>query len=389
MAVLAAPGVWDIFQYLAGRLGPRPIHELLHQAGLWAIWCLAVSLAVSPAKAVLGLPQIVVMRRMIGLTALWYTLAHLALYAADEHWRMLHVVSEIVLRFYLTIGFAGLAILCVLGWTSREASQRKWGGKAWKRLHRAAYVVAGLAVFHYFLQTKADVSQAVVLGGVVIWLMLWRLLPVGRDRGLVAMLGLALAAAALTLGLEWGWYRLFTNVNPMRVLSGEQDISYGLQPAGQILALGLLATAAVQLRQISHTSYAATMWANMLVYAGGAALAGLAVIAVGWSDLEISDPAAWGRAAAWVATVGLMGMARFYIRALPSHRWLDALWVVCLAYPVFTAWFDSRSFFLFADVVLIGGALLLAARVWAASRASALLLVPLAAWVGYGAAAGW
>ena len=175
----------------------------------------------------------------------------------------------------------------------------------------------------------------------------------------------------------------------MRVLRGELDISAGLEPAGQILALGLLAAAAVELRRISHTRYATTMWANMLVYAGGAALAGLGVIAVGWSDLEVDDPTAWGRAAVWIATVALMGMARYYVRALPSHRWLDQLWVVCLAYPVFTAWFDSRSFFLFADVVVVGGALLLAARVWTASRASALLLVPLAAWVGYGAAAGW
>ena len=389
LVVLAAPGVWDVLEYTAGRLGPRPVHELLHQMGLWSIWCLAGSLAISPAKAVLGLPQIVVLRRMIGLTALWYALAHLVLYAADEQWRVLHVVSEIVLRFYLTIGFAGLAILCVLGWTSRDASQRKWGGAAWKRLHRAAYVVAGLAVFHYFLQTKADVAQAVVVGGVFIWLMLWRILPVGRDRGIVPMLGLALATTVLTLALEWTWYRLFTNVDPSRVVRGELDVSGGLAPAGQILALGLLATAAVELRRISHTRHAGTMWANMLVYAGGAALAGLAVMAVGWSDLEFDDPVAWARAAVWVAAVALMGMARFQIRALPSHRWLDHLWVLCLAYPVFTAWFDSRSFFLFAHLVVIGGALLLAARVWAASRASALLLVPLAAWVGYAAASGW
>ena len=388
VVVLAAPGAWDAIEYAAGGLGPRPVHTLVHQAGLWAIWCLAGSLAISPAKAVLGLPQIVVLRRMVGLTALWYGLAHLVLYAADEQWRILHVISEIVLRFYLTIGFVALLILCVLGWTSRDSSQRKWGGAAWKRLHRAAYVVAGLAVFHYFLQTKADVSQAVVIGGVFIWLMLWRALPVGRDRGLVAMLGLALAASVLTAGLEWGWYRLFTNVDPTRVLRGELDVSFGLQPAGQVLALGLLATAAVELRRISHTSHAGTMWASMLVYAGGAALAGLAVIAVGWSDMALDDSAAWGRATVWVAVVALMGAARFHIRALPSHRWLDYLWVACLAYPVFTAWFDSRSFFLFADLAVVGGTLLLAARFWTISRASALLLVPLAAWLGYAAAFG-
>ena len=389
VVVLVAPAVWDLFGYATHDLGPRPIHQLLHQAGLWSIWFLLASLAISPAKAVLSLPGIVVLRRMIGLTALWYGLAHLVLYAADEHWRMVNVVSEIALRFYLTIGFVSLVILGVLGWTSRDASQRRLGSATWKRLHRAAYVVGVLAAFHYFLQTKADVSQAVIVGGVFIWLMLWRMLPAGKDRGRGAMFGLALSAAALTLLLEWSWYRLSTTVDPMRVIAGEFDISFGLQPAGQVLALGLLVVGATELRRISLTRNAGAMWASMLIYAGGAGLAGLAVIAVGWSDMAIDEPAVWASAAVWVAAVALMGMARFYLRNVPSRRWLDALWVACMAYPVFTSWFDGRAFGLLANFVVIGAALLLAARIWTASRASALLLVPLVAWVGYAAAAIW
>lgn len=387
LVVLVAPGAWDVFAWFTGRLGARATHEALHQAGLWAIWCLMASLAITPAKAVLGMPGIVVLRRMVGLTALWYGLIHVVLYAADEHWNVLFVLGEIVLRFYLEIGFVALAILAILGWTSRDKARRKLGADTWKRLHRAAYAVGILATLHYFLQTKADVSQAVIVGGVFIWLMLWRTLPAGRDRGPLAMFGLAFASGALTLALEWAWYRLATNVDPMRVLRGELDVSFGLQPAGQVLALGLLAALAVELRRISLTRHADRMWASMLVYAGGATLAGLGIIAVGWTDLTVDDPALWTKAAVWVAAVGLMGTARFYLRELPGRFWVDTLWVACLLYPVFISWFDSPSFGLTADAVVIAAALLLAARIWSASRASALLLVPLIAWVGYSAAA--
>lgn len=389
IVILAAPGLWDVIGYVGHTLGPRPVHQLLHQAGLWAIWCLLGSLAITPAKAVLGMPGIVVLRRMVGLTALWYALAHLVLYAADERWAMWHVVTEIVLRFYLTIGFVALAMLAVLGWTSRDAWHRHLGSATWKRVHRCAYAIGTLATFHYLMQTKADVTQAVIVGGVFIWLMLWRTLPAGRDRGPLAMYGLAVATGVLTLALEWLWYRFATRIDPARVIAGEFDIAFGLQPAGQVLALGLLAATAVELRRISLTRHAGSMWASMLVYAGGAALAGLAVIAVGWSDLAMDDPTLWARAAVWVAAVALMGMARFYLQALPSRRWLDTLWVACMLYPVFTAWFDGRSFVLFANLVVVGAALLLAARIWTASRASALLLAPLVAWVGYAAAASW
>jgi len=62
---------------------------------------LLASLLVTPAKSVLGLPGIVVVRRMIGLAALAYGLLHLTLYAADENWRLLHVAAEIVFSVHV------------------------------------------------------------------------------------------------------------------------------------------------------------------------------------------------------------------------------------------------------------------------------------------------
>lgn len=95
-ALLWAPALIYAGRYAPSGLGPRPVHEALRAAGAWTIWWLLVSLTVAPVKAVLGLPGLVVVRRMIGLAALFYGIVHLTLYAADENWRLLHVAAEIV-----------------------------------------------------------------------------------------------------------------------------------------------------------------------------------------------------------------------------------------------------------------------------------------------------
>ena len=243
-ALLLTPSLYYAGRYALNGLGPRPIHEALLAAGTWTIWWLLASLAVTPVKAVLGLPGLVVVRRMIGLGALAYGVVHLTLFAADENWRLLHVASEIVSRFYLLVGVAALAGLGVLGWTSRDSWVRRLG-PAWKRLHRLAYPLTALGVFHYYLQSKADVSAAVLASGLFAWLMLWRLLPAGRDRDVSGMALLAATAGLATAALEFAWYGIATRVDPWRVLRGELDVSFGFRPAAEVLALGALVAVAV------------------------------------------------------------------------------------------------------------------------------------------------
>ncbi len=78
-----------------------------------------------------------------------------------------------------------------------------------------------LGLFHYFLQSKADVSRADLMAGLFIWLMGWRLLPSGPDRQPLPVLALGVRAAVLTAVVEYAWYGLATKVDPLRVLSAE------------------------------------------------------------------------------------------------------------------------------------------------------------------------
>jgi sulfoxide reductase heme-binding subunit YedZ len=229
------PALVTAWWAIRGELGGRPVMEAIHNMGLWAIRFLMIALAVTPARAVFDAPRVILVRRMLGLTALAYAIAHFSLYILSEQFNLLTVASEIVLRFYLLIGFIALLVLIALGVTSTDAMIRRMG-VWWKRLHWLVYPVAVLALLHYFIQSKANVSEAVVFAGVFLWLMGLRLLPAAWRGNPAALLGLGIVAGFATAGVEFAWYALATGINPWRVLAVNESLRYGLRPA-QIVGL--------------------------------------------------------------------------------------------------------------------------------------------------------
>ena len=88
---------------------------------------LLLTLAVTPARAVLDWGGVVKLRRLCGVTTACYAGAHMTLYCIDQNWHLGTVASEIVLRFYLTIGFLTLLMLGVLAVTSTDGWQKRLG----------------------------------------------------------------------------------------------------------------------------------------------------------------------------------------------------------------------------------------------------------------------
>ena len=251
-AVLAAgfiPGAVLAFWWATGALGGRPVTEVIHGTGDWAIRYLLISLAITPAARVLNWPRLLAVRRIVGLTALAYALSHLTLYTVDQNFRLGVVASEIVLRFYLTIGFIVLLGLAVLGVTSTNGWSRRLG-HWWKRLHRAIYVLGAIALLHYFIQSKSNVSEPVFFSGLFAWLLLWRALPMAWQRSLAVQLGLAVVAACIAAGIEFAWYALATGINPWRVLAASETLRFGLRPAHYVALAGLAVVVLAALRRI-------------------------------------------------------------------------------------------------------------------------------------------
>ncbi len=251
-----APGAYLAIAWATHSLGARAVTEVLHGTGQWAIRFLLLSLLVSPARAIFNWHRLMLLRRQLGLTALAYALAHLVLYACSENWRIPHVASEILLRFYLTVGFVALLGLVALGVTSTDGMLRRLG-HWWKKLHTAVYGLAVLAIFHFFLQSKAEVSEATLMAGMFLWLMGWRLLPAGPDRAPLPILGLGVAAAVATAGVEYAWFGLATHVLPLKPVAEELDVAYGPHPAGQVLLVGIGLTIAAALFWAQHRERAA------------------------------------------------------------------------------------------------------------------------------------
>lgn len=247
LAVLL-PGLMVLADLAAGSLGGEPWKVAAREVGTWAMRLLLVSLAITPLRHLADWPKALTFRRMLGLAALGYTLLHLLLYAGHMGWNLGDVASEIVLRFYLTLGFVALLGLGLLGWTSTDGWQRRLG-RRWKRLHRWVYPLAAMGIFHAFLQAKSRADSAVVLAGLFLWLMGWRLLPGWARTHGGALAGLALAAALGTAALEWGWFAATTNLPAARILAANLDPLAGLRPAQGVLLAGLAVALATVLRR--------------------------------------------------------------------------------------------------------------------------------------------
>lgn len=224
----------------AGLLGSKPLTYAIHDTGDWAVRFLLLSLLVTPLRSVANWPRLIMVRRMIGLTALAYVLVHLGLYVVEQRGDMLKVASEIVLRFYLTIGFVAIMGLAVLGATSTDAMIKRMGSARWNRLHALVYGITVLALLHFFLQSKVDVSQPVLMTGFFLWLMGYRALRKRSvEAGALALVSLALASGLGTALIEAGWYAARTGVMALRVLEANLDFSFSIRPAWWVLAAGL------------------------------------------------------------------------------------------------------------------------------------------------------
>ena len=250
--LLLLPAV-RIFHDLAfGPILAEPFEAALHASGTWAVRILLISLAITPMRRIFAWNRLIGVRRMLGLAVLAYALLHLGLYAAEEQWNLAKVASEIVLRSYLTIGFAALAGFLLLGATSFDAAVRKLG-RTWNRLHSLVYLLAGLALVHFFLQSKSDVSEPTLMAGLFLLLMLYRLAPkfgLNLANPLV-LAGSALTAAAGTAGIEYAWYALATGIPADRVFWANFDVALTIRPAVWVGITGLGVAAVMLGKQVA------------------------------------------------------------------------------------------------------------------------------------------
>ena len=244
LAFLALPLLIAIHDWLTIGFGARPLNDVIHRTGYWALIFLMVTLAVTPLRRIARFGQLVDVRRMLGVGAFCYAAAHIALYVADQQYSLIKVGSEIALRLYLTIGFVALLGLGLLAATSTDGMVRRLGGLTWQRIHQAVYVIGLLALIHFFQQTKADVRLPTLVAGLFAWLIGYRLmLRLMRPKGELSpwtLFALTVTVAVLTFAGEAIGLAIVFKISPLRVLQTAFDFDLDLiRPGWLVLGAGL------------------------------------------------------------------------------------------------------------------------------------------------------
>ena len=249
-ALMFAPGIWLIWQVATEQFGPVPLGGMTYWSGLWATALLMLALAITPAMTILRWPRLLIVRRMIGVTALAYTVAHIIIYFALRLWDFVHIVHEMVTRVSLILAIIATIGLIALGATSLDAAVKRMGAKGWQRLHNTIYLITGLAIIHYLLSPDIYPEQYLV-SGMFVWLIGWRALHRrGHGTDALALALLAVGSALFAALLEAGWVWAYHGFEPLGTLRNNFSLVLGVAPAWKVLALGLLIAVAAAIRQV-------------------------------------------------------------------------------------------------------------------------------------------
>nr|WP_251044708.1 MULTISPECIES: protein-methionine-sulfoxide reductase heme-binding subunit MsrQ [unclassified Lysobacter] len=174
----AAILAWQIreeFLTGSGGLGADPIAAIEHRLGLWALRLLMIALAVTPLRQLTGQAALLRFRRLLGLYAFFYASLHLAAYLILDlkgYWTQ--IFEEIAKRPYITVGFLAWLLLIPLAVTSTQGMMRRLG-RLWGRLHQLVYVIAVLAVLHFWWLVKSDIREPALYAAILAVLLGWRM----------------------------------------------------------------------------------------------------------------------------------------------------------------------------------------------------------------------
>lgn len=173
---MALPLVLDLWRGRGGMFFAREAANV--DMGRWAWRFLLLALATRPAAQLLRRPLLLRHRRMVGLFAFAYALAHSLDYI--DYARAWTIPFDVWLqRLYLWVGIAATLMLIPLAATSLDRIRRRLGPTAWRRLHRSLYVVGLLVMVHALWEETSDYTQSIVCSVILAVLLAVRL-PLGQ-----------------------------------------------------------------------------------------------------------------------------------------------------------------------------------------------------------------
>ena len=171
------PMVWLLYGAMANQLGANPAEALIRATGDWTLRFLCLVLSITPLRVLTGTPALARFRRMLGLFVYFYVTLHLLSYSGfDIGFDVADISKDIAKRPFILVGFSAFVLLSLLALTSFNRAIKALGGQRWQQLHKLVYVVAGLAILHFFWMRagKNNFTEVIVYAAILGTLLGWR-----------------------------------------------------------------------------------------------------------------------------------------------------------------------------------------------------------------------
>jgi len=154
-----------------------PLEFITRGTGDWTLYFLCITLAVTPLRRLSGWNWLIKLRRMLGLYTFFYGLLHFTTFLWFDHFfDVQEMWKDVLKRPFITVGFIAFVLLIPLALTSTNGMIKRLGGKRWQWLHRLIYVIAPLAILHFWWMKagKHNFTQPILFGSIVGILLLTR-----------------------------------------------------------------------------------------------------------------------------------------------------------------------------------------------------------------------
>ena len=153
------------------NLSANPIEFVEHSTGTWALVFLLTTLSMTPIRLLTGLVWQIQLRRLLGLFMFFYACLHITTYVwLDFNFIWDEIVKDVAKHPRILVGFAAFILTIPLAATSNSYMIKRLKTN-WKKLHQAVYLIAILAVLHFVLLVKKDLTEPLYYAVVLAFLL--------------------------------------------------------------------------------------------------------------------------------------------------------------------------------------------------------------------------
>ncbi len=142
-------------------LGANPVEFVEHSTGTWALVFLLITLSMTPIRLLTGQVWQIQLRRMLGLFMFFYACLHVITYIwLDFNFLWDELFVDVTKHPRILVGLAAFLLAIPLAVTSNSYMIKRLKAN-WKKLHQLVYIIAILAVVHFLMLVKKDLTDPI------------------------------------------------------------------------------------------------------------------------------------------------------------------------------------------------------------------------------------